>query len=73
MTTTSKNFNYYFNIFLSPCYMMRKKLEEEYQIIASGGFCTIEYLSMVADHLTSYNELACVPTFFKIRDFETII
>ena len=70
MTTTTKNWKYYFNIFASPCYKMRQALEEDYKIIALGAGCSLEFLSMVADHLTAYNELACTRVFFHIRYFE---
>lgn len=69
MTTTNKNWNYYYNIFATPSYKMRQALEEDYNIIALGAGCTIQFLSMVADHLTAYNELAVAPVFFRIRTF----
>lgn len=69
MTTTTKNLKYYFHIFASPSYKMRKELEDDYKIIALGAGCSFEFLSMVADHLTAYNELACAPVFFRIRTF----
>lgn len=49
---------------------MRKELEDDYKIIALGAGCTIEFLSMVADHLTAYNELAVAPLFFRMRNFK---
>lgn len=69
MTTTNKNFNYYFNIFATPSYKMRKTLEEDYRIMTLGPCSTIGFLSMVADHLTAYNELAACPVFFRINSF----
>lgn len=69
MTTTNKNWNYYFNILATPAYKMRQVLEEDYRIIALGPISTIQFLSMVADHLTAYNELAACPVFFRIRTF----
>lgn len=69
MTTTNKNWNYYFHILATPAYKMRHELEEEYKIIALNAGCSIQFLSMVADHLTAYNELAACPVFFRIRNF----
>ena len=69
MTTTKKKWNYYFKILATPRYKMREELEEDYKIIALGACTTIEFLCMVADHLTAYNELAVCPVFFRIRTF----
>lgn len=73
MTTTNKNWNYYFNILATPAYKMRQVLEEDYSIIAIGHGCSIPFLSMVADHLTAYNELVVAPVFFRIRYFKPTI
>lgn len=70
MKTTKKNFNYYFNILATPSYMMRHALEEDYSIIALGQGCSLAFLSMVADHLTAYNELAVAPVFFRMKSFK---
>lgn len=70
MVTNKKNFSYYFNILASPAYLMRSKLEEDYSIIALSGCCTLEFLSMVADHLTAYNEIAVAPVFFRMKSFK---
>ena len=70
MKTTKKNCKYYYYILGRPACMMRHELEDEYKIIALGRGCTIEFLSMVADHLTAYNELAVAPLFFRIKHFK---
>lgn len=70
MVTNKKNFTYYFNIFATPAYLMRHTLEEDYSIIALGGGCSFAYLSMVADLLTAYNEIAFSPVFFRIEHFK---
>lgn len=70
MITNNKNFSYYFNILATPAYLMRHTLEEDYSIIALGGGCSFAFLSMVADHLTAYNEIAVSPTFFRMSSFK---
>ena len=70
MKTTKKNWEYYYHILITPAYKMRHELEDEYKIIALGAGCSIEFLSMVADHLTAYNELAVAPLFFRMRNFK---
>ena len=69
MVTNKKNFSYYFNILATPSYMMRHALEEDYSIISLGHGCTLAFLSMAADHLTAYNELAVAPVFFRMKSF----
>lgn len=69
MKTTKKNWTYYYHILGTPAYKMRHELEDDYKIIALGAGCTIEFLSMVADHLTAYNELAVAPVFFRMSTF----
>lgn len=70
MKTTKGNYSYYFNILALPAYMMRRVLEEDYSIIALGHGCTLAFLSMAADHLTAYNELAVAPVFFRMKSFK---
>lgn len=70
MKTIKGNYSYHFNIFATPAYMMRHALEEDYSIIASGHGCTLAFLSMAADHLTAYNELAVAPVFFRMKSFK---
>ena len=70
MKTTKKNWKYYFHILATPAYKMRHELEDEYKIIALGAGCSIEFLSMVADHLTAYNEISVAPLFFRMKNFK---
>ena len=70
MVPNNKNFSYYFNILATPAYLMRHTLEEDYGIIALDGRCSLEFLSMVADHLTAYNEIAVCPKFFRMKSFK---
>lgn len=70
MKTTKKNWKYYYHILATPSYKMRHELEDEYKIIALGAGCSFEFLSMVADHLTAYNELAVAPLFFRMKNFK---
>lgn len=70
MKTTKKNWKYYYHILSTPAYKMRHELEDEYKIIALGAGCTIEFLSMVADHLTAYNELCTLDFFVSMKFFK---
>ena len=70
MVTNQKNYRYYFNVLAAPAYLMHRKLEEDYSMITLGGNCPLSFLSMVADHLTAYNEIAVCPVFFRIKDFK---
>lgn len=70
MVTNKKNFSYYFNIFATPAYLMRLTLEEDYSTIALGGGCSFAFLSLVADHLTAFNEIAVAPKFFRMSSFK---
>lgn len=72
MKTKKKNWKYYYHILSTPAYKMRHELEDEYKIIALGAGCSFEFLSMVADHLTAYNELVCTPMFFHMINFSPI-
>ena len=71
MTTTKKNRHYYFDVLTTPCYLMRNQLEEDYRIIRTYGINTLEFFTMVAEHLTAYNEISCVSLFFKMKDFKS--
>ena len=70
MKTTKKNWKYYYHILATPSYKMRQELQDDYKIIGLGAGCSIQFLSMVADHLTAYNELAVAPVFFRMRHFK---
>lgn len=72
MTITTKNRDYYREVLMAPCYLMRAKLESDYTHIMLFGLNTIDLISMMADHLTAYNELVSAPIFFRMRDFEPI-
>lgn len=71
MTTTTKNRNYYHEVLMTPCYLMRQKLEEDYQHFIDFGLNTAGIITMFADHLTAYNELVSAPLFFRMRDFNS--
>lgn len=73
MTTTTKNRDYYLDVLCTPCYLMRKMLNEDYRSILCHGINTLEFFAMVADHLTAYNEIAMTSPFFRIRDFKNAI
>lgn len=70
MVTNKKNFSYYLHILATPAYLMRHTLEDDYSIIALGGGCSFAFLSMVADHLTAYNEIIVASVFFRIKHFK---
>lgn len=73
MTTTNENRNYYFDILSTPCYLMRDRLNEDYKNIIVFGVHTPEFLAMVADHLTAYNEITMTGLFWRMRDFKPTI
>lgn len=73
MTTTNKNLNYYRDVLVTPCYLLRNELEEHYCIIQTYGINTLEYFAMIAEQLTAYNEISCAPLFFRMRDFKPSI
>ena len=73
MTTTNKNRNYYLDILVTPCYLLRNRLNEDYQHITEYGINTLDMLAMVAEHLTAYNEIAMTPVFWRMRDFNPTI
>ena len=73
MKTTTKNRAYYHEVLMTPCYLMRAKLEEDYAHIMEFGLNTLCIIAMVADHLTAYNEISGVPLFFRMRDFKPTI
>lgn len=70
MTTTTKNRDYYLEVLATPCYLLRMRLKEDYEHYASYGFNTLDLISIVADHLTAYNEIAMTRCFWHLRDFE---
>lgn len=72
MTTTTKNRNNYKDVFVTPCYLIRKKLEEDYQYSMNFRLLTAGIISLFADHLTAYNELVSSPIFFRMRYFEPL-
>lgn len=69
MIRTDKNYNYYNEVLMAPCYLMREKLEEDYQHYLDFGINTVGIIAMFADHLTAYNELVCPPYFVTMRNF----
>lgn len=73
MVTTKKNRDYYHEVLMTPCYLMRKKLNDDYAHIMEFGLNTTAMIEMIAEHLTAYNELVSSPLFFRMRDFEVII
>ena len=73
MKTTTKNRNYYFDILCTPCYLLRNKLQDDYKHYAKFGINTLDILSMFADHLTAYNEIAIIHVFWRMRDFRPSI
>lgn len=73
MTTTNKNRNYYLDILSTPCYLMRDRLNKDYNKIIEYGVNTPEFFAMVAEHLTAYNELSTYSFFFRMRDFKPTI
>ncbi len=70
MTITTKNRDYYHDVLMTPCYLMRKKLEEDYAHAMEFGLNTTDIIVMMAEHLTAYNELVSLPLFFRMRDFK---
>lgn len=73
MTTTIKNRAYYYEVMMTPCYLMRAKLEEDYAHIMEFGLNTLGIIEVVATHLTAYNELSGTDIFFRMRDFKPTI
>ena len=73
MTTTIKERLYYREVLMTPCYLMRQKLEEDYQHFIDFGLHTADIIAMFAEHLTAYNELVSSPLFFRMRDFKPTI
>lgn len=73
MTTTIKNRNYYHEVMMTPCYLMRVKLEDDYAHITGFGLNTLGIIELVATHLTAYNELSGIGVFFRMRDFKPTI
>ncbi len=73
MTITKKNRAYYHDVLMTPCYLMRKKLEENYAHAMEFGLNTTDIIAMMAEHLTAYNELTSCGIFFRMRDFEVTI
>lgn len=73
MTITKKNRDYYHEILITPCYLLRNKLHEDYELIMNFGLNTTYIIAMVAEHLTVYNELADMPIFFRMRHFKSAI
>lgn len=73
MTTTTKNLGYYHDVMMTPCYLMRAKLQEDYAHIMEFGINTLGIIEMIATHLTAYNELSGIGIFFRMRDFEPTI
>lgn len=73
MTTTKKNRNYYLDILTTPCYLLRNKLQEDYEHYAEFGINTLELFAIFADHLTAYNEISIAPVFWRFRDFKPTI
>lgn len=73
MKFTNKNRAYYHEVLMTPCYLMRSKLEEDYAHIMEFGLNTLGIIEMVAEHLTAYNELTGCGIFFRMRDFEVTI
>lgn len=69
MTTTTKDRTYYREVLMTPCYLMRQKLEEDYQLFIDFGLHTAGIIALIAEHLTAYNELVSTPLFFRMRDF----
>lgn len=69
MITTAKNYNYHHEVFIAPCYLMREKLQEDYQHFLDFGLNTADIIALFADHLTAYNELVGSPYFWKMRNF----
>lgn len=70
MTTTLKNRYYYLEVLATPCYLLRMRLQEDYEHYATYGINTLDLLSTIADHLTAYNEIAMTRVFCRLRDFE---
>lgn len=70
MTTTNKNHNYYHELLLTPCYLMREKLHEDYEFITEYGIHTPLIIAQVAEHLTAYNEISMTGLFWRMRDFK---
>lgn len=73
MTITTKNRDYYHEVLMTPCYLMREKLREDYDHIMDYGLHTTAIIAQIAEHLTAYNELVTTPFFFRMRDFKNII
>lgn len=73
MTTTKKNRAYYHEVMMTPCYLMRAKLEEDYAHIMEFGLNTLGIIECIATHLTAYNELSGIGLFFRMRDFKPTI
>lgn len=73
MTTTNKNRNYYFDILVTPCYLLRDRLTQDYQHLTEYGVNTPEMLAMVANHLTAYNEISMTHAFWRMKDFKPTI
>lgn len=72
MTITTKNRDYYHDVLMTPLYLMRVKLHEDYEHIMDYGLHTTAIIAQIAKHLTAYNELVSMPIFFRIRDFKSM-
>lgn len=73
MKITKKNSAYYHKVMMTPCYLMREELEEDYAHIMEFGLNTLGIIEMVAEHLTAYNELSGIDVFFRMRNFKPTI
>ncbi len=63
----------YMDMFYLARNTIRETLEHYYEHLKScksiGYFCGWEFIVLVAEQLTAYNELAYVGVFFKMEDF----
>lgn len=64
----------YMNIFIHARSQVREKLEEAYQHMTDAQlwqhYVGWDYISLVAELLTSYNELSPLHLFWRMKDFK---